>query len=72
MTNDDTGLGHEPKDALEAIPSRSDTEQPQNEETVEVDHPPNGGYGWICVACSSLSVHINYAPSNRISKVLFS
>ena len=29
-----------------------DTEQPQIEEKVEVDEPPDGGYGWVCVMCT--------------------
>lgn len=29
-----------------------DAGQPQVEEKIEVDEPPNGGYGWVCVACT--------------------
>ena len=28
------------------------TEQPQAEEKAEVDEPPDGGYGWVCVMCT--------------------
>lgn len=28
------------------------TEQPQVEEKKEVDEPPDGGYGWVCVGCT--------------------
>ena len=27
-------------------------DQPPAEEKIEVDEPPDGGYGWVCVACS--------------------
>lgn len=29
-----------------------DADQPQIEEQIEVNEPPDGGYGWVCVACS--------------------
>ena len=29
-----------------------DLEQPEPAEGKKVDVPPNGGYGWVCVACS--------------------
>ena len=28
------------------------TDQPQVEEKIEVDEPPDGGYGWVCVMCT--------------------
>ena len=27
-------------------------DQPQVEEEIAVDKPPDGGYGWVCVACT--------------------
>lgn len=27
-------------------------DQPQVEEKIEVDEPPDGGYGWVCVGCT--------------------
>ena len=28
------------------------TDRPQGEEKIEVDAPPDGGYGWVCVMCT--------------------
>ena len=28
------------------------TDQPQVEEKIEADDPPDGGYGWVCVGCT--------------------
>ena len=34
--------------------AKSGTDQPQVEEKKIVDEPPDGGYGWVCVACCFL------------------
>lgn len=50
---------HDSRDENSRTSSGSETtitglgaEQPQVEEKKEVDTPPDGGYGWVCVACT--------------------
>lgn len=40
-----------PRDSETTIAGQ-DVEQPQPEEREVVDQPPDGGYGWVCVACA--------------------
>lgn len=46
------GENYSPYQGSEATIGGSDVEQPRMNEKEEVQEPPNGGYGWICVAAT--------------------
>jgi hypothetical protein len=49
--NDPSDVDQANHDPVDNIPVNADPEQAQPPARIEVEPPPDGGYGWICVIC---------------------